>query len=179
MPANAPSPSEDDRGEVAEGLTTGLLGAAVVALFYLGVDLMRGDMLLTPSVLGEVFVLRRPEAVTSSVDIVAAALYTLVHLIVFSAFGLALVALVRRAEGSSVARYAVVQLFIVFEFAFFGLLMVASETTRGLFPIWSVLSANGLAAAAMGAWIWRHHPGLRSAFSRAPLGAVDPGQGRS
>jgi hypothetical protein len=146
-----------------------------VALFYLGVDLMRGSVLLTPSVLGEVFVLRRPEVVTSSVDLIAAALYTAVHLLAFSAFGLALTAIVRRAERSSVARYAVLQLFIVFEFAFLGILTVASETTRGLFPLWSVLTANGLAALAMGLWVWRHHPKLRAAFSRAPLGAVDPG----
>ena len=172
-----PSPSDllpdDEQGAVQEGLTTGLLGAAVVALFYLGVDLMRGSVLLTPSVLGEVFVLRRPQVVTSSVDLTAAALYTGVHLLAFAAFGLALTAIVRRAEHSSVARYAVVQLFIVFEFAFLGLLTVASETTRGLFPVWSVLTANALAALAMGLWVWRHHPRLREAFVRAPLGAID------
>lgn len=172
MPDESPK-MPDDRAAVAEGITTGLLGAGVVALFYLGVDLMRGMVLLTPSALGEVFVLRRPQAVTSSVDPMAAGLYTIVHLIAFSAFGLLLVALVRRAEESSLARYGLIQLFVVFELFFFGVLAVASETTRGLFPMWSVLAANTLAALAMGLWIWRHHPKLRSAFSSNPLGAAE------
>lgn len=166
----------NDGSAMAEGITTGLLGAAVVALFYLGVDLMRGMVLLTPSVLGEVFVLRRPEAVTSSVDPMAAGLYTIAHLIAFSAFGLLLVALVRRAEESSVARYGLLQLFIVFELFFFGVLAIASVTTRGLFPVWSVLAANTLAAATMGVWTWRHHPKLRAALNRNPLGAAEVAQ---
>jgi hypothetical protein len=163
----------DDGAAVSEGITTGLLGACVVALFYLGVDLMRGMVLLTPSVLGEVFVLRRPEAVTSSVDLMAVGVYTIAHLLAFSAFGLLLVGLVRRAEESSFARYGLLQLFIAFELFFVGVLAIASETTQGLFPLWSVLTANSLAAGVMGLWTWRHHPKLRAALDRNPLGAAD------
>ena len=75
----------EERTAVREGIVTGLIGASVVALFFLGVDLIRGVPGLTPSVLGEVFVLRRPSAVTTSVDMTAAALYTGVHLLTFAA----------------------------------------------------------------------------------------------
>ena len=159
-----------------EGVVTGVLGAGVVALFYLGVDITRGLPLLTPSVLGEVFVLRRPDVVASAVDPTAVLLYSGVHLLAFVAFGLFLTAMVTRAETSSVARYAVLQLFIVCELFFFGLLAIASETTRGLFPLGSVLTANTIAALVMGAWIWRRHPRLQRAMGRTPLGAPERGE---
>lgn len=156
-----------------EGIVAGFLGAAVVAVFYFGVDLARGIPLLTPSVLGEVLVFHRPEVALTAADGSAVAVYTGVHLLLFVAFGLVLTALATRAETSSVARYAVLQLFIVFELFFFGLLAIASETTRGLFPLWSVLTANTVAALVMGSWIWRHHPRLRRAMGRTPLGAPE------
>lgn len=156
-----------------EGIVAGILGAAVVAIFYLGVDLARGVPLLTPSVLGEVLVFHRSEVALTAVDGSAVAVYTGVHLLLFISFGLILTALATRAETSSVARYAVLQLFIVFELFFFGLLAIASETTRGLFPLWSVLTANTVAALVMGTWIWRHHPRLRRAMGQTPLGAPE------
>ncbi|MEO8480060.1 MAG: hypothetical protein ABI542_10565 [Gemmatimonadota bacterium] len=156
-----------------EGVIVGMIGAAVVALFFLGADLMRGTPLLTPSILGEVFVLRRPEAVTNSVDMSAVVAYTVAHVMVFVAFGLVLAGLSRRSEVSSLARYGMIAVFVAFELFFYGLLAIASETTRGMFPTWSVLVANLLAAAAMVVYLWRAHPALRRVAGRAPLGAPD------
>ena len=45
-----------------EGITTGLIGAAIVAAFYLVLDTVNGTPLLTPSILGEVLVLRAATA---------------------------------------------------------------------------------------------------------------------
>ncbi len=42
-------------GTRGEGIVTGLLGAAVVALYYLLIDFVRGQPLMTPSVLGDAF----------------------------------------------------------------------------------------------------------------------------
>jgi hypothetical protein len=166
--------AHEERTAAREGVVTGLLGAGVVALFFLGVDLIRGVPGLTPSVLGEVFVLRRPSAVTTSVDMSAAALYTVAHVIAFVAFGLLVAALARKSETSSLVRYAVIPVFLAFIIFFQGVLAVADETTRGLFPMWSVLTANILAAAAMGWYVWQRHPQLRSAYRDAPLGAPEP-----
>ena len=86
--------------------------------------------------------------------------YTAVHLIAFALFGLCLTKMVHLSERSSVARYGVLQLLVAFLFAFYGVLAVASEVTRGRFPLWGVLVANLLAALAMGAYLWNRHPGL-------------------
>lgn len=156
-----------------EGIIVGMIGASVVALFFLGIDLMRGTPLLTPSILGEVFILRRPDAVVSSIDMTAVIAYTVAHLIAFAAFGLVLTGLVRRSEVSSLARSGMIVMFVTFLVFFYGLLAIASETTQGMFPAWSVLVANLLAAAAMVSYLWRKSPALRQVMGRAPSGAPD------
>jgi hypothetical protein len=163
--------SLQERGAIRDGITTGLIGAAVVALFFLGVDLIRGAPGLTPSVLGQVFVLREPSAVTNQVNASAAILFTVVHLLVFVFYGLTLSALTRRGETSSIARYALVALVVAYVPFFLGVLAVAGETTRGLFPAWSVLTANLIAGAAMVYYLWSHRPAFRSAWRSVPLGA--------
>lgn len=170
MSGPAYSPTQE-RNAIREGLFTGLIGAAVVAIFFLGVDLIRGVPGLTPSVLGEVFVLRQPSAVTTEVNRNAAMLFTVVHVLVFAFYGLLLSGLARRGETSSIARYTIVALVITYIPFFLGVLAVADETTRGLFPAWSVLIANLLAAVAMVYFIWNRRPAFREAWLSAPLGA--------
>lgn len=163
--------SSQEQSAIREGVVTGLIGAAVVALFYLGIDLIRGVPGLTPSVLGEVFVLRQPSAVTTEVNRGAAMLFTVVHVLLFVFYGLALSALARRGETSSVARYAIVALVVAYVPFFLGVLAIADETTRGLFPAWSVLTANVLAAVAMVYYIWSRRAEFRNAWRAVPLGA--------
>src|ERR1700712_5107928 len=128
------SPSRPhDRVLFREGVTTGLLGAAVVALFYLAVDAGRGVPLMTPSVLGDAFLLHRPvEAGTP--DMTAVLVYTLFHVVAFVAFGLMLAVLARASELSSLARYAVVQVLVAFMVFFYGVVSVGSEVVRGALP---------------------------------------------
>ena len=163
----------DDLAARREGVITGLFGAAVVAVFYLGVDVARGHPLMTPTVLGEVFVMRQADLTTTAPDMMAIGLYTIVHIIAFMAFGLFLTALARRAEQSGLVRYAIVQVLVVFELFFYGLLQVGAESARGMFPLWSVLAANTVAAMVMCSYLWRRHPALARAFAGGPLGAAD------
>lgn len=155
-----------------EGIITGLLGGAVVATFYLIIDIFRHQPLITPSVLGQGFILHVP-VTPEAVDIGAVAAYTVFHFGAFVAFGLLLAALVRSSETSSLARYAVLQVLVAFVVFFYGLLWVGSEVVRGMFSFIGVLAANALAGVVMVTWLWRHHPALRAAMSRTPLGAND------
>jgi len=155
----------------SEAIVTGLFGAGVVAGFYFLLDLARGQPLMTPSVLGDLLLLQRP--IVEAPNTAAVLGYSVVHTLAFILFGFALTMLVRAAERSALARYAVVQLLVVFELFFYGLLMIASEQARGLFPFLGVLAANSLAAVVMLVWLWRHHPRLAVAFRDEPLGATD------
>lgn len=157
------------RGARYHDVVAGCLGAAAVAVFYLAIDLSRGVPFMTPSVLGEVLLLHKP--ITATPDAVAVVLYTLVHGVLFVAFGALLGAVMRAAATSSLARYALVQLLVVFEVFFYGAWMIASEEAGGRFPFVGVLAANTIAAGLMVTWQWRAHPRLRAAFRREPLGA--------
>ncbi len=155
-----------------EGTFAGLLGAATVAIWFLILDVMAGAPLRTPSVLGQVLLLGRDRPDVVNVDFAGVILYSAFHVAVFLIFGLALSRLLRWAESDSVVRYALLQVFLVFEVFFVALLWMYNETTRMLFPIWKTLVANTLAALVMGWYLWKHHPALRAAIKKVPLGAA-------
>lgn len=155
-----------------DGIVTGLLGAAVVALFYLAVDAARGHPLMTPTVLGQAFILHDPVTPTTP-DLTAVLAYTCFHVFAFIFFGFVLAALVRASEASSLARYAMVQVLVAFMVFFYGVVSIGSEVVRGTLPFVGVLAANALAGAVMTGWLWRHHPKLRVLIAQTPLGATD------
>jgi hypothetical protein len=154
-----------------EGITTGFLGALIVAIWFFAIDLLRGHPLGTPNVLGQVILLQVRDPSVATINAAAVAAYTVLHFSVFIAIGVIVTALVHAAIHNPLARPALVMLFIVFEFFFAGLTLMFSEATRELFPLWSVLAANLFAAAVMGGYLWRHHPALKRAIERLPLGA--------
>lgn len=155
-----------------EGTFAGAIGAVAVALWFFAIDLLQGHPLRTPSVLGQVLLFGREHPALERVDFAAVVAYTAVHFALFLAFGIGLVALVRWAAREAAVRYAVLQVFLVFEVFFYGLLWLVSETTRELFPFWTVLGANTLAAVAMGLYLWRQHPEFRKLLREVPLGAA-------
>jgi hypothetical protein len=156
---------------VSEGTDVGVLGGLAVAVWFLILDLLAGQPLRTPSLLGQV-VLFRDSTPEPGIVLGAVLVYTAFHFLVFALFGMGLVALVHWAIANSVIRYALLPMFLVFEVMFYGLLMVLSERTQELFPFWTVVGANTLAALAMGFYLWRRHPAFRTSIQETPLGAA-------
>jgi len=155
-----------------EGTYAGAIGASVVAIWFLILDLLQGHPLRTPSVLGQVLLFGERTPNLDTIHFGAVVAYTAVHFGAFLLLGIGLVRLVRWAAKESVVRYALLQVFLVFEVMFYGLLMLASETTRALFPFWTVLIGNTLAALGMGAYLWHMHPEFRQLIRETPLGAA-------
>jgi hypothetical protein len=155
-----------------EGAIAGAIGATVVAIWFLLLDTLAGIPLRTPSVLGQIVLFGRSRPVTDRVLFDAMIVYTAFHFAVFVLFGIGLVALVRWSIRQSVVRYALLQVFLVFEVFFYGVLWMFSARTSELFPLWTVLGANTLAAIAMGLYLWRLHPDLRESLRETPLGAA-------
>jgi hypothetical protein len=151
-----------------DGIITGLLGAGIVAAFYFVIDLMRGQAFMTPSILGQAFILHQP-LTPAAPDTVAVVAYTVFHVVAFIAFGFVLAALVRASEASTLARYAMIQLLVAFMVLFYGVVSIGSEIVRGMLPFVGVLVANALAGVAMTGWLWRHHPRLRVLFAKRSL----------
>jgi len=154
-----------------DGAVTGLIGASVVAAWFFVIDVAQGRPFATPNVLGEVFVFGTASPSYAVINFWAVAAYTIVHLLVFAVIGMAMTSLFHASMVSAPARPALMMGFVAFEFFFLGVTLLYNARTGQTFPAWSVLAANGLAAVAMGGWLWRGHPAIKRAIERTPLGA--------
>ena len=162
--AHGPTARESDMSSVyGEGIAAGLLGAATIAVWFLIVDTINGRPLYTPTVLGTALFrggagLDHPETLPVSFEMVM--VFTWVHALVFAAIGGIAARLLAFAEHTANVGFGIVLLFVVFEFGFVAVTTIfAEEILRSL--AWpAVLVGNLLAAAAMGAYFWRHHPNL-------------------
>ncbi len=161
---------KDTVGEEATWI--GLIGAGVVAVWFLVRDVVGGHPLRTPSVLGQVLLMGKSSPNVDQLDFTGIILYTAAHLFVFLLLGAVLARLIRWSVENHFVRYALLQVFLAFELFFCMVLLIFSEETRSLFPFSSVLIANTLAALAIGFYLWRHHPDLRESLRRTPLGAA-------
>lgn len=151
--------------ELTEGIRTGLLGALAVALVFLAHDLALGRPGWTPSVLGQVVMSGGGKIpVVDRVLLLPLVVYTAIHLLLFAAFGVVLIRIITLAERERIFRTALVIMFVTFEVFFAGLLEIGVGTTRGLFPLWTVLTANAVAAITMGTYAMRGHPATIKAF---------------
>lgn len=155
-----------------EGTWIGLIGAGVVALWFLARDVAAGHPLRTPSILGQVLLMGKSAPNVDQLDFAGIILYTAAHVFVFLLFGMAIAHLIRWSVKNHFVRYALLQVFLAFELFFCVVLLVFREETRALFPLLSVLIANTLAAVAIGIYLWWHHPELRESMRQTPLGAA-------
>ena len=135
---------------LGEGTDVGVIGGLIVAVWFLVLDAAAGMPLRTPSLLGQV-VLFGDSTPDLHVIFGAVLLYTAFHFLTFALLGMGLVALVHWGIDNPIVRYALLPLFLVFEVMFYGLIEVLSERTQELFPFWTVVGANTLAAIGMGA----------------------------
>lgn len=154
-----------------EGAVTGLIGAMVVAAWFFLIDLSQGRPLATPHILGEVFVFGSASPTYLVINYWAVVAYTIVHVLVFTVIGMTLTSLFHASMVSPLARPALLMSFIAFEFFFLGVTLLFNARTGQTFPAWSVLTANGLAALAMGGYLWRQHPSIKRSIEKLPLGA--------
>jgi len=147
---------------VREGVTTGLLGAAGVAAWFLAIDTLAGHPFFTPDALGRMLfgpLGVHPAAGGIHPGIVAG--YTLFHCAVFAAVGLLAALLVRVAERQPVVLALFVVLFAIIEMGFYGLTAVLDTTgVLGRMAWWQIAGGNLVATALMGGYLWRRHPAL-------------------
>jgi hypothetical protein len=147
-------------GTFREGVIAGVLGATGVAVWFLIVDTIAGQPFFTPRVLGDaVKYVVAPENTVPAVVVVA--LYTVFHYAVFIIAGIATVALIHGSAKHIGFLAGMVMLFVAFEVAFYGyVLMLQLATPLEGIAWYQVGAANLVAAALMGRYLWATHPQL-------------------
>lgn len=151
---------------VREGLIAGLIGAVVVAVWFLIVDVTSREFWFTPAALGSAVFHGARGVGEVEVSALTVAGYTFIHIAAFLLVGLLAAALATHAERHGVILLAGVLLFVTFETLFLGLTAIAASWLLAALNGWTILGANLIAAVAMGWYLWRAHPGLRTQLGR-------------
>jgi hypothetical protein len=162
-------------GVIGEGIVAGLVGAAVVALWYLAHDFAHGMPLRTPTLLGGILfegLMSVPE--TPQPSLVLA--YSAVHLAAFALFGIGLAGLFALADREPIVLFGVFMLLCCLQVAFVVLLRVLAEWALEPIPWWTILVANLLATAGMLAVLLPRHRAAWRPWTgrRDPLDMPDP-----
>src|SRR6266446_10135609 len=132
-----------------EGIIAGLIGAAIVAAWFLIYDAARGQPLRTPAMLGAAAFqgMRDPSAVTITPGLVAQ--YTVLHGVVFALFGILIAYLIVSAQSQPSRLLLVFIALMSFEVAFLAVLTWWAHPVVTALGWWTILVANALAAGGM------------------------------
>ncbi len=143
-----------------QGLIAGLIGAVVVAVWFLIIDTILREPLFTPAALATV--LFRGGGGPADVVIAAGPVlgYTLVHFTFFILFGVILSGLTDQVEKFPPLIFGLLILFVVFEVFFVALVAILGRWILSELAWWSILVGNLLAAVSMAFYMWRVHPTL-------------------
>ena len=155
---------------VRDGVVAGVLGATAVAVWFLGVDMLYSHALATPAALGR-GLLRLFGPPGSEGDMTFVAVYTVFHYAAFIAAGLLVSVIVYWAQKQPTVLAGAMMLFVAFEIGFYGLSAALQENPfLGALGWAQVATGNLIAAAVMGAYMWRTHPELKSELQYALAG---------
>jgi hypothetical protein len=141
-----------------EGVISGTIGAAAVAIWFLVVDVLAGQPLFTPAVLGTALLTSMGYVPTGV--LVPVLIYTVFHVVAFVLVGWCAVVMVHAASRDIAMLYGIVILFVVVEGGFYGFVYMLDVSLLGSIAWVQILPANLLAAFLMGGWLWRTHPFL-------------------
>ncbi len=142
------------------GIYAGLLGAIVVAVWFLIIDSILREPFYTPAALATV--LFRGAPATGRVDIALAPIlgYTLAHLAFFVLFGVTVSGLAKQATRFPPLAFGILILFVVFEVFFIAMVAMLGGWVLEELAWWSILVGNVFAALVMGGYLWKAHPKL-------------------
>ena len=165
--ASTPASSTAWTDTLLDGLFTAMIGALVVALWFLILDAIAGHPLYTPALLGSVL-LHGSQSVADHVTIAPTevAAYTAFHFVAFIAVGIVLSWMMALFEKFPIMFFVLLVLFVALQVGFFGLDVALGAELLGRMRPWTVVTANLLAAASMVLYQWRRHPGVVRGIER-------------
>jgi hypothetical protein len=151
-------------GVAREGAVAGVIGAAVVAVWFLGCDAVSGKVFRTPALLGAAIFqgVFDPNQVHVTLPLVLG--YTALHLFAFVLFGIATAVLLYAADLEPVFALATLFLLAIFEIFFVGALAAFDEAALAELGFWKILAGNVIAMAAMLGYFETRHRGWWARF---------------
>ena len=151
-------------GVAREGALAGIIGAVVVAVWFLLCDVVAGEVFRTPAVLGAAIFqgIFDPGEVQVTLPLVLG--YTALHFFAFMMFGIATAVLLLAADYEPVFALAAIFLLAIFEIFFVGALAAFDQAALTALGFWKILAGNVLAMIAMLSYFETHHRGWMARF---------------
>src|SRR5262249_3001343 len=154
------SSTEEISNLYQEGIVAGVIGAAVIALWFLLIDTVNGRPLYTPTVLGTALFsggagLNAPENL--AINLEAVLMFTWVHGLVFIVIGGIASRLLGIAEHNPNVGFGILLLFVVFEFGFVAVNLAFADAVLQALSWQAVFLGELLAASsfALCFLLWR------------------------
>lgn len=155
---------------LTRAVTTGLIGAGAVALWFFVLDVVAREPFYTPAALGSVFLAGQTSGPVV-IEFGVVAVYTVLHVAAFLVAGAAFAWAADRVERYPSMALLAVMAFIVLEAVFVPAVgLAAGWLMEGPLAWWAVGVGNLLAVAGMGMWTWRTRPELRRSVSAETAG---------
>lgn len=146
-----------------DGLIAGIIGAAIIAIWFLFLDAVIRLPFYTPTVLGEGLFLRAQDlALTEGeqVSLKLTLMYTGVHGLVFIVLGVIAAYFLLLSRTKLTLGLWILLVFVILEFGFVGTAFVFAEPVLHELPWQTVLIGNFLAAAGMACYFRLRQPNL-------------------
>src|SRR6202171_441980 len=147
-------------GVAREGVTAGLVGAIVVALWFMGYDLASGNSFHTPAILGAMVFQNASvtDGIKATLPLVLG--YTILYFFALVTFGVALAILLAASEWEPFMALGAMLLLAVFEVFFVGFVSLVDQSALEVLVWWKIVAGNILALIAMTTYFIRSHRGL-------------------
>ena len=165
--------AERNHSLVREGVLAGVIGATAIAVWFLVVDTISGKPFYTPQILGR-GLLRVLGPAVPDTKLMEVASYTVFHYVAFAIVGIIIVAVIHQSQRTPAILAGLLILFVAFQLGFYGLTaLLSDQSPLGGMAWYQVFLANLIAAAAMGWFMIRRHPGIGKNFEIALEGRDD------
>jgi hypothetical protein len=162
-----------------EGIISGLIGALIVAAWFLVYDLAKSQPFHTPALLGAIIFngLSQSAPVTPTPALVLG--YTALHFFAFIMFGIAASITMAASEYEPLVAFGVLVLFLCFEISFVAFVTFLDQTAIEEIGWWNVIGGNILALAAIISYYeWRHPRVVPRFMERWDMVRDEPGASR-
>lgn len=143
---------------LTEALSTGLLGAVTVAVWFFVVDLISGSPLRTPGILGSALFMGVTSPDAAVINATTVGLYSILHGAVFFLVGIGTTVIVRAADRAPSVLALFIPLTVVLQALFVGGTAILAQFLLGAIAWWAVLGGNLLASFLMGSLLLYWHP---------------------
>ena len=145
---------------IIDGAIAGLIGAVVVAVWFLLFDLIRGHALETPALLAATILHGSHSHEVHHGLALLALEYSLLHFGAFITFGIAGGLLLEACETESSLLFSLVIFFVAFEVFFIAVVLFLGPNVMVELTWWGIIVGNLLATGAMLSYFFWRHPAL-------------------